>query len=212
MKPPAVCVSISFVNRMSDNPLITFARNVHKLLYTVAGLTDIPVPAPMLLEAIETFATAKAAQANGGKAATAKKNLTRAVLTSLLKKLAIHVQGQCQGNLARLLSTGFAAVSLNRARYPLAKPSILRIVPGKEGHSLVTLSTESASRGCQIRVAEIGEDHALGEFSDPVFSTTSRNVDIPNLTPGKLYAFQGRNMGGSTTFSEWSDILQHRAA
>jgi len=33
-----------------------------------------------------------------------------------------------------------------------------------------------------------------------------------DLTPGQLFATQGRTVGGSTTFSDWSDIVIQRAA
>jgi hypothetical protein len=103
-------------------------------------------------------------------------------------------------------------VSTNRAQYPLSKPLIERIVPGMTGISLVTMTTESIARGCEIRVAEIGADGAPGVFRTPLFSTSSRNVAVPDLVPGALFAFQGRTVGGSTTYSDWSDLIVQRAA
>ncbi|MES2920581.1 MAG: hypothetical protein V4819_03490 [Verrucomicrobiota bacterium] len=47
---------------------------MHALLYAVAWFTGIPVTAAALLETIEALATAKTAQASGGKSATALKN------------------------------------------------------------------------------------------------------------------------------------------
>ncbi|MES2920580.1 MAG: hypothetical protein V4819_03485 [Verrucomicrobiota bacterium] len=48
----------------------------------------------------------------------------------MLKQLAFYVQVNSADNLATLLSTGFVAVNTNRTQSPLAKPSVLRIVPG----------------------------------------------------------------------------------
>ena len=211
MKAPTIRVSLAF-GTITDNTLTTFARNVHTLLYAVAGITNIPVAAQVLQMAIEAFATAKAAQTSGGKAATAEKNNKRDALVVLLKELALYVQVASANDLAQLLATGFEAISLNRTQYPLSKPAILRVVTGMSGEALVTLSTESISRGCQVRVAEIGADGAPGEFREPVFSTSSRNISVPELIPGKLFAFQGRTMGGSTTYSDWSDLTVQRAA
>ena len=211
MKAPTIRVSLAF-GTITDNTLTTFARNVHTLLYAVAGFTNIPVAAQVLQMAIEAFATAKAAQTSGGKAATAEKNNKRDALVVLLKELALYVQVASANDLAQLLATGFEAISLNRTQYPLSKPAILRVVTGMSGEALVTLSTESISRGCQVRVAEIGADGAPGEFREPVFSTSSRNISVPELIPGKLFAFQGRTMGGSTTYSDWSDLTVQRAA
>lgn len=211
MKPPIIRVSLGF-GSIPDNTLITFARNVHALLYAVGEFTTIPVTAADLLAAIDAFATAKAAQPSGGKAATADKNNQRDGLIVLLKQLALYVQVASADNLALLLSSGFEAVSLNRTRYPLSKPVILRVVTGMSGEALVTISTESIARGCEIRVAEITAEGAPGVFRPVVFSTSSRNIPIETLTPGKLYAFQGRTMGGSTTYSDWSDQIVQRAA
>lgn len=211
MKTPIIRASLGF-GSAPDNTLVTFARNVHALLYAQAAFTDIPVTAPVLLASIDAFAAAKAAQPHGGKAATADKDNKRADLLAMMKKLALYVQEGSGNDLALLLSTGFEAVSNNRSRYPLSKPAILRVVPGMTGEALVTMSTESIARGCEVRVAEIGADGAPGEFRAPLFSTSSRNIVIPDLVPGALFAYQGRTVGGSTTYSDWSDLLVQRAA
>ena len=197
---------------MPDDTLITFSRSVHTQLYGAGGFTNIPVTAAILEAAINAFADAKAAQVNGGKAATAEKNNRRETLVVLLKQLAFYVQVASNNDLAMLLSTGFQAVSNNRARVPLAKPSVLRVVTGMTGEALVTLSTEPASRGCEVRVAEVDVSGAPGPFRPVIASTSSRNVPVLELVPGKLYAYQGRSFGGATTFSDWSDVLVQRAA
>jgi hypothetical protein len=211
MKTKTIRVSLGFTIS-PDNTLITFARNVLSLLYAAGGFANIPVPAADLLAAITAFADAKAAQANGGKASTAEKNNKRNGLLDILRELALYVQVASANDLALLLSSGFESVNQNRAQYPLSKPVILRVVTGMTGEALVTLSTESIARGCEIRVAEIGADGAPGEFRPAVFSTSSRNISIVGLTPGTLYAYQGRTMGGSTTYSDWSDLIVQRAA
>ena len=204
-------MSLAF-GSITDNTLTTFARNVHTLLYAAAGFPNIPVTAPVLLATIEAFATAKAAQSSGGKAATAEKNNKRDALVIMLKELALYVQVASANNLAQLLATGFDAMSLNRTQYPLSKLAILRVMTGMSGEALVTFSTETIARGCEIRVAEIGADGAPGDFRPTFFSTSSRNIAIEALTPGKLFAYQGRTVGGSTTYSDWSDQIVHRAA
>jgi len=211
MKPPIIRASLAF-GTVPDNTLVTFGRNVHTLLYGVPDFTNPPVTAAGLLAAVDEFATAKAAQASGGKAATAEKNNCRDELVALLKKLALYVQEASANNLALLLSSGFEAVSNNRAQYPLSKPAILRVVAGMSGEALVTLSTESVARGCEVRVAEVNDTGTPGDFRPVVFSTSSRNIAIGALIPGKLYAYQGRTLGGSTTYSDWSDQIVQRAA
>ncbi|MEO5912813.1 MAG: hypothetical protein ABIS50_01175 [Luteolibacter sp.] len=212
MKPasPILRVLLSF-GSFPDNTLITFANKILLMLY-IAGFTDIPVTAAEFQAAIAIFSKSKADQPSGGVAATAEKDKQRAALLVILKKLASFVQEASNNDMAVLLSSGFQAMSLNRAPYPLSKPTILRIVTGMTGEALVTVSTERIARGCEIRVAEIGEDGAPGEFRILPFSTSSRNIAVTGLIPGKLYAYQGRTVGGSTTYSDWSDLLVQRAA
>lgn len=212
MKAPIIRVSLAFGNEMPDDTLITFSRSVHTLLYGAGGFTNIPVTAPELETAIEAFANAKAAQASGGKAATAEKNNLRADVVKLLKQLAFYVQVASDNNLAMLLSSGFQAVSTNRAQSALAKPAVLRVVTGMSGESLVTISADKAARGTEVRVAELDSSGAPGPYRPVVASTSSRNIPILNLVPGHLYAYQGRKFGGATTFSDWSDVLVQRAA
>lgn len=203
---------MGFGSNMPDDTLITFSRSVHAQQYVAVGFTNIPVPTKILEEAIDGFSSAKAAQVNGGMAATAEKNKRRETLIALLKQLAFYVQVASNNDLAQLLSSGFRAVSTNRAQVPLTKPAVLRVVTGMTGEALVTMSTEQASRGCEVRVAEVDASGAPGAFRPVVARTSSRNVPIQELIPGKLYAYQGRSFGGATTFSDWSDILVQRAA
>ncbi len=212
MKIPNIKTSLWFANGMPDNTLITFCRNIYTLLYALPEFTNIPVPAAVLLEGIETFAAAKSAQPNGGQAGTAFKNNKRRELLISMRKLAIYVQEACGNDLALLLATGFSAASTNRTRYALSKPSILKITQGMSGEALVTMTTEGIARGCEVRFAEIFEDGRIGEFQPAVFSSSSRNISVPNLIPGKLYVFQGRTMGGTTTYSDWSDQQVQRVA
>jgi hypothetical protein len=208
---PIIRVLLSF-GSMPDNNLITFANRILSLLYAAAGFTDIPVTLTDLKAAIEIFAKTKADQPSGGKAATAEKDNKRADLLVLLKKLAAYVQEASNNDLAMLLSSGFDAASNNRAQYPLSKPAITRIVTGMTGEALVTMTTEKIARGCELRVAEIGADGVPGEFVTLPFSTSSRNISVTERVPGRLYAYQGRTMGGSTTYSDWSDQIVQRAA
>ncbi len=208
---PLLRVLLSFA-RFPDDNLITFANEILKLLYKAVGYPAIPMTAVDLLAIITRFTDAKALQSSGGTAATAEKDKQRAALVVALKSLAAFVQEHCNNDMAKLLSTGFHAVSQNRARYPLSKPMILRIVPGMTGEALVTTSTEKISRGCELRVAEVGDDGAPGEFRTLPFSTSSRNILVRDLEPGKLYAYQVRTVGGSTTYSDWSDLVVKRAA
>lgn len=204
-------VSLGFA-KLQDDVLITFATTVHSELYAQSEYSAPPVSPSDLMAAITTFTTAKVAQASGGKAATAEKNLRREELLMLLKKLAYYVQVACENDLVLLLSSGFEAVSNNQTRIALQKPSLKRIVPGMSGQTLVTATADPNARGYEVIVAEIDENGTAGSFRPAVTRSSSRNIPIDALTPGKLYAFKGRAIGGATDFSDWSDVVVQRAA
>lgn len=204
-------VSLAFT-KLQDDVLITFATTVHSELYAMSEYSAPPVSPSDLMAAITAFSGAKVAQASGGKVATAEKNLRREELLTLLKKLAYYVQVACENDLVLLLSSGFEAVSTNQTRTVLPKPSLVRIVSGMSGQALVTATADRNARGYEVIVAEIDENGTAGPFRPAVTRTSSRNIPIADLTPGKLYAYQGRAIGGATDFSDWSDVVVQRAA
>ena len=103
--------------------------------FPIPSFPTPPVTAAVLESEINSFATAKAAQAQGGTAATAAKNNARGTLAGLLQQLAFYVQVTSNDDLTLLLSTGFEPVSQNRTQTQLAKPTLIRIKNGLSGQS-----------------------------------------------------------------------------
>ena len=203
-------VSLGFGN-LPDDGLLLFATSVLTHLYAVALLAEgAPVSAVVLEGLIQKFEDAKVAQANGGRMETVKRDTAREELMIALKALANYVQGAC-GTLEVLMECGFYPVSNNRTQVPIPKPMLLRIVNGVSGQSHVTISSDGNARGYGIQVAEVNDNGTIGEFRPEVMGSSSRNIPIDFLTPGKLHAFRGRIMGGSTKFSAWSDTVIQRA-
>jgi hypothetical protein len=48
-----------------------------------------------------------------------------------------------------------------------------------------------------------------GKVVATVVSPQARNIVIPGLTPGVIHTLQGRGVGGSTGFSDWSAPASH---
>lgn len=211
MKTNKIRVSQSF-GRLPDTQLLTFAASVQAGLYGNPAFPTPPVMEAVLEAGITAFSSAKAAQAQGGSAATAAKNNSREALGTLLQQLAFYVQVTSNDDLALLLSTGFESVSQNRTQTQLVKPTLIRIKNGLSGQSLATLSADRNARCVQLVVAEIDENGAPGPFREPIIHTSSVNIPVGDLIPGRLYAMQGRAVGGLTGFSDWSDVVTHRAA
>ena len=118
------------------------------------GLTGNPVfpnptvPLTTLETAITDFSDALVEQEQGGSMATAAKKNKRETLVRILRRLASYVEDNCDGNLAALLSSGFAAASTSRVQAHLAAPFILRLLNGNTGQLLVKLREPIAHAKC----------------------------------------------------------------
>jgi len=211
MKAQKIRVSLAFANE-SDNYLAAIAGEVLTHLYPNAELPAPPVPEAALLAGNTAYAEARAAQSQGGTLATSVKNDRREELIVLLQSLAFYVQVAINNSLSVLLSSGFQPVSTNRAQAQLDTPSVIRIIQGLSGQSLATLSRVANSRCMELQVALIGENGLPGPFEIVGLFTDSRNIPVNNQIPGRMYGYQGRAIGGLTGYSDWSDVVTHRAA
>jgi hypothetical protein len=203
-------VSLRFT-RLSDLKVIETAEVVSANLYAEEFFNDPPVTKTAFDAAILEFSDAKAATAQGGTAATAFKDAKRRELLALMEELALYVQIKSANDLSRLLSSGFDAVKPRRPSAPLAKPEILRIKNGQAGQTLVTVKPDRNARGYEGRHAKVTEEGSLGPWISMGFHTSSRNIPADDLVSGQVYAYQVRAMGGSTSHSDWSDTMAHRA-
>ena len=210
MKTDKLRVSLAF-SRGTDTNVLDTAGAVLANLYDKPYFPDPPVAAPDLQAGIDALNTAIAAQAQGGTAATAEKNLRKEELVALLEKLALYVQVASNNNLAWLLSSGFSAVSKNRAQSQLPKPTGLRLENGLSGQSLLSVDRIPNSRCFEIEAGMLDDEGRPGPWMHRGLVTVSRNMPVNDLVPGKLYLFRTRAVGGSTGYSDWSDPASHRA-
>jgi hypothetical protein len=207
---PRIRIATSFT-KLPDNTLITFARSLLNGLYTMTEqFPNPPISAADFEAAINAFSDAKAAQPQTGRSGTEKKNVLRDALIDALKRLAFYVQENCGNQMVIVLASGFDAVSLNRSRSNLGKPSLLKIINGILGQLLITISREASSKSFEVAWAEVDESGKAGDFRSAMVRTSSRNIPVDGLTPGKMIALKGRGIGGASGFSDWSDIVMFR--
>jgi len=201
-------VLLGFTNA-PDHSLEETAGAVIKGVTGNASYPTPPVTMPALQAALTAFTTAMAAQAQGGTAATADKNNKRDALVALLRQLAGYVQQNCNNNLATLLTSGFEAVSSSRAQSALEAPDILNIDNGNSGQLLVKVTATANSKCYEGRYALIGPGGVTGPWQSAGLFTNSRSMPVNGLSPGSMYNFQFRAVGGSTGYSDWSDTVSH---
>lgn len=196
----------------TDPKLLEIANTVLTMFFTSGNFPTPPVTAAVLEAAIQSLVTAIAARAQGGTIATMEKNLRRGELVDILNQLVWYAQFQGGLDTIKLASSGFALVTVNTSRTPLAKVTNLRVANGTEGQSLVSCEAPANTRSLELQAANIGPDGVTGEFVSRGIFTRSQRMPVDDLTPGVLVAFRARAIGGSTGYSDWSDVVVHRAA
>lgn len=191
-------VSLKFVE-LSDPALDEFAANCVACLTGNTAFADLPVLPPELGTLRVAFHNAILAASDGGKRLTALKNEARAALVTALRKDAAYVQSIAIENLGVLLSSGFKEVNTNRTSVPLATPVILNVDNQATSKLFVDLGSITNAAAYQLKLI-----NQQGVALPTVESTRARNIEAPGVVPGSLYTVQGRAIGGSTGYSQWS--------
>ena len=102
-----------------------------------------------------------------------------------------------------LLSSGYLSTSNNHSQSELDTPTLM-IDNGNTTQLIAHLSSLDNAHSYQVQA--VTPD---GKVAATVVSPQARNIVIPGLTPGVIYTLQGRGVGGSTGFSDWSDPVSH---
>jgi len=171
---------------------------------------DPPVSMEMLEQALDEFSLAIQAQAKGGTLATAVRNNARRKVIELLSRLARYVEDKSKNDLPTLLSSGFPARNRSRAQVQFPKAVILKITPRRSGQLNLQVRAIPNARCYQVVCEEVGPNGVLGPERDAGLFTNSRSIPIGGLTPGKVYSFRVRAIGGSAGFGDWSEPVSHR--
>ena len=142
-------VSLGFAQG-SVAEVVETALAVNDNLYRNPNFATPPVTEAELQTAREAVESAQGAMAQGGTADTATRDQLLDVLVALLRTLAGYVQEESKNNLAKLLSSGFKAVSKNHAREVLGVPQLVKLNGGIAGQ-LKAASTRPPPTGTTTR-------------------------------------------------------------
>jgi hypothetical protein len=198
-------VSLAFA-RLPDKDLDDFTLGVKN---GITGNGAYPTP-PVTMAALETaradFQEKVAEAATGGPPDTAAKNSARQGLLGMLRQIAGYVQINCNNDMATLLSSGFQAMSTNRAQSPLEQPTGLDIKNGTSGQLVASVNPVKNTSLYEGRIKG-----PAGDLLPSVFTGDSQHITFDGLTPGTMYTVQVRALGGSTGQSDWSDPSTHMA-
>ncbi len=185
--------------RMTDLNLFKFGSKTVEMLTGNIDLGKPPVsPADLTLK-LETFKGTITAAFKGSKLQTQEKDAAREVVVVALDKNASYVDMECNNDRTILMSSGYEAVSTNRARTVLAAPDVIGSKYGQTGEIQLRVKGDRNRRAVQGRVKPLG-----GEFGPIVTFATSREILFKGLAAGTTYVMQLCGLGGSTGQSDWS--------
>jgi len=183
-----------------------FAQTIIDGLTGNAAFPSPPVTMANLLAAKNDFTAKIAAAQSGGPPDTAAKNNSRQTLLGILRQEAGYVQINCNNDMAVLLSSGFEAMSTNRAQAPLDQPQGLVIKNGSTGQLVASVNPVKNTSMYEGRIKG-----PTGDWMPSIFTGDSQHITFEGLTPGTTYTAQVRALGGLTGQSDWSDPSSHMA-
>ena len=183
--------------------IILDAMNVAKASY--------PSPSPTL----EVVGTANAAlwvaineAAGGGREKSAIKRARLAELVSLIRQLAAYVTATANGDMAKLLSSGFPIQKPNRARIgELPTPATPKVTHGMlSGQADAVTPPVYGASSYNWRASKASAPNVY----QVTLQTTSSRAKLDGFIPGELYNVEV-NAVGAAGVSNWSVAGQLRA-
>ena len=203
-KPGNAKVATTFIGRYKD---VDLAAAIARILVAMAGNVAYPSPVPTLATlttAGDAFVAAVHGN-DGGTVAVVRRDQTRASVEELLRELAAYVQHACQGDLLRLLSSGFPAQRQRSAgvEQPLLPPTVVKLRNGNASGQVI-------ARCAHVRSARLYQWRYATAQAPTVWTledTTSTIVyTLTGLIPATQYLMQVRAFGKSGA-SNWSDSV-----
>jgi hypothetical protein len=199
--------AIGFLTKDSDAQL---DQDVETIIASMTGNANFPTPSPTLAAittALSAFTVALADAADGGIEKTAVKNAKRAELVSLLRQLSSYVFATANGDMTKLLSSGFPAQKTTRTPIgPLPTPDVPFLSQGAVSGSL-DASTQPIS-GAYIYSWRVALASAPATYIKQVQTTAASNT-FDGLTPGQVYLVEVNAIGtaGPTDYSGPGELM-----
>ena len=193
--------AIGFLTKDGDAQL---DQDTETIIASMTGNANFPTPSPTLAvitTALSAFTVALADAADGGVEKTAIKNARRAELVSLLRQLSSYVFATADGDMTKLLSSGFPAQKTSRSPIgPLPAPMTPVLSQGPVTGSL-SASTPPIG-GAYIYNWRVALASAPTTYVKQQQTTAASNT-FDSLTPGQLYNVELNAVGTAGT-TDWS--------
>lgn len=204
MKVTKVLIDFS-TTRYSDSELNLLALKVGTKM---TGNAKFPTPYPAGTPALTDLATAQTdfqtalLASNGDKEQTMAKNQKRAVLTKILQKLAVYVNTASDGDVAMMLSSGFAVSKQPSPVGPLPKPTNFKVVATSVGTLQLSVDVVDGASTYHWELQRVGS-------TDPMVSrsTTTADETVTGLVSLQQYTCKVVAIGADKTTRTYSDPI-----
>ncbi|HTD29791.1 MAG TPA: fibronectin type III domain-containing protein [Xanthomonadaceae bacterium] len=193
-------VSIAFLGASSDANLVILTGHI---VEAMTGNATYPSPVPTLA----AIATARDSYVSAvhaldrSRASVVLRDSTRAALVQMLRDLALYVQHTCQGDMGKLLTSGFPAQK--KRGHPvgvLLAPQNVRLRRGLvTGQLLARCKAERSASSYQWRYATALAPTAWTQAD----AVTTASFTLNGLARGTDYIVQVRAIGAAGS-SDWS--------
>lgn len=194
-------------SRKTDVAIKPFAVKVETDLTGNVNYTGLGALLSNLGTAITEYEMAYALSVGGGKVAVSNKNDKKKNLVKAIKKIAVEVNNQAEGELTKLESSGLELAHRNVHTGDIEKPIIFTVKASEyEGELLIRTKCHIKPKVYIIRYMMAPWNDAL-PYKEKI-STTQRCV-ISDLISGEKYSFMGAGKGKSDRLI-FSDRVQKR--
>jgi hypothetical protein len=185
--------------KLNAKGVVTFGKGVQTGMTNNAACPNPPISMEVFGNSLNDLDQKQVASLNRGKLEIAARNDAYDVTLGQLRQLAAYVESVAP-DLTTLLSTGFEAVNTNRTRIELPQPNVARLENGPSTQLFLRVDAVPSAKAYEVRM-----NNGAGGWVPAGIFTQARRILVENLTPGTVYTFQVRAIGGITGFSEWSD-------
>ncbi|WP_394344142.1 fibronectin type III domain-containing protein [Sphingobacterium phlebotomi] len=149
------------------------------------------------------------AKRRGSPEDTAAKNQARKATEQMLKRLAFYVTQTADGDLPKLLSSGFAVSSLpQKDDVPLPVTGITLIDGRQQGQMRLDFDKNQSAKLYEYQLCQIDAHGMPDEWSESYTTSSSRQNVVAPLTPYQRYGVRVRAVNGYGR-SDWSEMVTH---
>jgi hypothetical protein len=201
MKKSVIRIALYFATYKNEQ-LNSFAILVIACLKTNALFPNLPVTITALSALQLAYQNAMNVASQGGTINTAAKHEAGDALIAALRQIAGYVQSLTPTlTLSQVLTSGYDVVNTRSTPQPLTQPvfTLDNSVPGQLG---VNLEAVANAKAYQVQYST-----GTNPWQEMGIYPNTKNIVLPNLTPGTVSNVRIRAIGGSTQYSEWSGTV-----